>query len=77
MPGTSSRWLCLGRTGSRSRKDVQQAALLIEHLLQADSARLRQAYAAFAGGRSRIKLIENGLRLLPADLRHAAQVEAG
>jgi hypothetical protein len=59
----------------KARKDLQQATLLIEHLLQADAARLSQAYAAFAGGSARIKLIESGLRLLPAELRHAALAE--
>lgn len=63
----------------KARKDVQQAGLLMEHLLQIEPARLSQTFAAFVGsGRGRRRLIEGGLKLLSPALRAAvlAQVAA-
>jgi hypothetical protein len=66
----------LRRNRVKARKDVQQAALLMEHLLRTDAARLRQAWTAFTGsGRGRRKLVEGAMKLLPAQLRDFALAE--
>jgi hypothetical protein len=56
----------------KARKDVQQAVLLLEHLMQADPARLGEFHAAFIeSGRGRRKALEAGLALLPPVLRQS------
>jgi hypothetical protein len=63
----------------KARKDVQQAGLLMQHLLHTGDPRLQQAFTAFIGlGRGRRRLIDDGLRQLPPPLRDAVleEVEA-
>ena len=54
----------------KARKDLQQATLLIEHLLEADVRHLAECYRQFAeSGRNRRKLLTSGLDGLRPDLR--------
>lgn len=55
---------------AKGRKDIRQASLLIEHLLQVDASHLTESFVAFAtGGRNRRKLVANGLEGLAPALR--------
>ncbi len=58
------------QNSAKGRKDIHQASLLIEHLLQVDASHLTESFVAFAaGGRNRRKLLVNGLEWLPPALR--------
>jgi hypothetical protein len=64
------------RNEVKGRKDLAQAALLIEHLLGADARHLGGKLSEFAaGGRQRRKLVIEGLRQLPAPLAERLQKE--
>ena len=62
----------LRQNSVKSRKDIQQASLIIEHFLNTDPRHLRECFAAFVeSGRSRRQLLMNGLERISPGLRDA------
>ena len=60
----------LRQTNAKKAKDLHQASLLVEHLLEADAAHLGETFAAFAAGsRNRRKLLVSGMERLAPPLR--------